>query len=339
MTVGEGTGPRLAEAVRSAFGARRVHLYETFGTAAVRLQDADGGHTIEFVTARRESYRRDSRKPDVEAGTLDDDLARRDFTVNALAADLAPRRASAPSSTTRAASPTSTPSSSARPSTRASPSTTTRCGWCAPRASPPSSASASTRRPSRRCTPPPTASPSCRWSASRRSSEAHGRARAVGRAGSCSTQAACSPHLVPELAALAGVEAVDGVGHKDNFAPHASRSSTTPPTAVAWLHEGDERSEDARWLRWAALLPRHRQGAHEALTCAARAGRSTGTTTSARGWCRALPPPQTAARRPARPRAAARAPPPPPARARRRGRDRQRRPPPALRRGRATWTT
>lgn len=94
VTLSAGSGVRLAEAVRKDLGAKKVYVYEAFGTAAIRLPEGRFGHMddVEFVAARRESYRGESRKPDVEAGTLDDDLARRDFTVNALALDLAPDR-------------------------------------------------------------------------------------------------------------------------------------------------------------------------------------------------------------------------------------------------------
>lgn len=94
VTVGAGSGIRLAEAVRNDLGAKKVYVYEAFGTAAIRLPEGRFGHVedVEFVAARRESYRGESRKPDVETGTLDDDLARRDFTVNALALDLWPDR-------------------------------------------------------------------------------------------------------------------------------------------------------------------------------------------------------------------------------------------------------
>lgn len=95
VTVGPGTGIRLAKAVGRRLGGRTVHVYENFGTAAVRLPPPRPGQealVLEFVAARRESYRSDSRKPRVEDGTLDDDQRRRDFTINALAVCLLPDR-------------------------------------------------------------------------------------------------------------------------------------------------------------------------------------------------------------------------------------------------------
>lgn len=77
-----GSGIELAEAVASRLG-RGVHLavYRNYGTAQLKQGETE----LEFVGARRESYRRESRNPIVEDGTLADDLARRDFTINALA--------------------------------------------------------------------------------------------------------------------------------------------------------------------------------------------------------------------------------------------------------------
>ncbi len=93
VSVGPGSGIRLAEAVAKAFGGATAHVYPSFGTAAVRLF-GPGGEAIEleFVGARRESYRSDSRKPIVEEGSLQDDLLRRDFTINAMALHLLPQR-------------------------------------------------------------------------------------------------------------------------------------------------------------------------------------------------------------------------------------------------------
>ncbi len=85
VTVGPGTGIRLARATGKRLGGRLAHVYENFGTAAVRLD----GWKLEFVAARRESYRKQSRKPIVEDGTLQDDLLRRDFTINTLAMHMA----------------------------------------------------------------------------------------------------------------------------------------------------------------------------------------------------------------------------------------------------------
>ncbi len=83
--VAVGSGIALAQAVAQRMGrSTHIAVYRNFGTAQLR----HGDHELEFVGARRESYSRDSRKPIVEDGTLEEDLSRRDFTVNALAVRL-----------------------------------------------------------------------------------------------------------------------------------------------------------------------------------------------------------------------------------------------------------
>jgi poly(A) polymerase len=79
----EGGGERMASRFAELVGARPPAIFERFGTAQVTAP----GHLVEFVSARSESYAADSRKPEVRPATLDEDLRRRDFTINTLLMD------------------------------------------------------------------------------------------------------------------------------------------------------------------------------------------------------------------------------------------------------------
>ncbi|MDE6643551.1 MAG: CCA tRNA nucleotidyltransferase [Muribaculaceae bacterium] len=77
-----GSGIEVARELAASIGPKvKVNVFKNFGTAQMVYKGID----LEFVGARRESYSPDSRKPMVEDGTLDDDLLRRDFTINAMA--------------------------------------------------------------------------------------------------------------------------------------------------------------------------------------------------------------------------------------------------------------
>jgi len=83
VVVENGEAPALSRRFAELAGAPPPVIFERFGTAQVTLP----GHLVEFVTARSESYAPDSRKPDVWPATLEEDLRRRDFTINTLLMD------------------------------------------------------------------------------------------------------------------------------------------------------------------------------------------------------------------------------------------------------------
>lgn len=242
VTLGSGSGLRLAEAVRKDLGARKVHVYPAFGTAAIRLPEGRFGpvEDVEFVAARRESYRGESRKPDVEAGTLDDDLARRDFTANALALDLAPGRFGRLEDRfgglkDLAAGVLRTPLDPARTFSD-DPLRMVRAARFAAQLGfrVDEAALAAMREMAHRME---IVSPE------RVEAELHKlMAAPVPSVGLRVLDAGgLLPHLLPELDALKGVAAVDGIGHKDNFAH-----------TLQVVDNAAARSENL-WLRYAAL--------------------------------------------------------------------------------------
>lgn len=79
-----GNGVEFAKQVAKSFNIQNVNYFKNFGTAHFEYS----GMNIEFVGARKESYDRNTRKPVVEDGTFEDDISRRDFTINTLALSL-----------------------------------------------------------------------------------------------------------------------------------------------------------------------------------------------------------------------------------------------------------
>lgn len=79
-----GDGPAFAKKLAENLGINEIVIFKNFGTAHFDYN----GMALEFVGARKESYNKKSRNPIVTSGSLDDDLNRRDFTVNTLAVSM-----------------------------------------------------------------------------------------------------------------------------------------------------------------------------------------------------------------------------------------------------------
>ena len=252
----EGSGIDFAKAVGKRIRAN-VTYFKNFGTAMLHF----GGDEVEFVGARKESYRRESRKPIVENGTLEDDQQRRDFTINAMAFSLQQEDFGAlvdPFGGIRDLNDgiIRTPLD---PDTTYSddPLRMLRAVRFATRLS----------TPEHPFTIVPESMASMRRMADRlkilsceRIAEELNKMMLTddpARAFLLMDEAGLLPYVLPELLALKGVETVDGRGHKDNFAHSlAVLTNVVQAQKAAPAVEVDPETphHDALWLRWAALL-------------------------------------------------------------------------------------
>ena len=254
----EGSGIDFARAVGERT-KQRVSYFKNFGTAMLHYR----GDEVEFVGARKESYRRESRKPIVENGTLEDDQQRRDFTINAMAFSLQKEDYGAlvdPFGGIRdlAAGIIRTPLD---PDTTYSddPLRMLRAVRFATKLS----------TAEHTFTIVPESMDSMRRMADRlrilsceRVAEELNKMLATDRpamAFELMEEAGLLRYVLPELLALKGVETVDGKGHKDNFA-HTLAVLTNvveaqaEATAASASPEAASSGHDAIWLRWAAVL-------------------------------------------------------------------------------------
>jgi len=83
-----GDAVKFAELTATDFESKLDAVYKNFGTALLKTYEEFAEYKIEFASARKESYNRNSRKPEVEAANLEEDISRRDFTINTLAVSL-----------------------------------------------------------------------------------------------------------------------------------------------------------------------------------------------------------------------------------------------------------
>ena len=245
----EGSGLEFARAVGAKTG-KNVSYFKNFGTAMLRYH----GDEIEFVGARKESYRRDSRKPIVENGTLEYDQLRRDFTINAMALSLRKEdfgelvdpfggiRDLASGIIRTPLDPDTTYSDD--------PLRMLRAVRFAAKLSTPGmtfrivpESIASMRRMSSRLeilSSERIADELCKMLVTLRPSIAFRLLDEGDLLGG----------ILPEIAALKGVETVDGKGHKDNFEHTLAVVDNIRPENVAVQPDRDH----LLWLRWAALL-------------------------------------------------------------------------------------
>lgn len=245
----EGSGIDFAEAVGKRLH-KRVSYFKNFGTAMLRFE----GDEIEFVGARKESYRRESRKPIVEDGTIEDDQMRRDFTINAMAFSLQKDDFGAlidPFGGIRdlAAGIIRTP---------LDPDTTYSDDPLRMLRAVRFAAKLSTKDLTFRIVPE--SMESMRRMADRlsilsreRIAEELDKMLVTDRpslAFHLLDSAELLPRILPELSALKGVETVDGRGHKDNFAHTLAVTDNIRREDVA----PQEGRDHLLWLRWAALL-------------------------------------------------------------------------------------
>lgn len=244
----EGSGIDFARAVGEVTG-KNVSYFKNFGTAMLRYR----GDEVEFVGARKESYRRESRKPIVETGTLEDDQLRRDFTINAMAFSLQAdsfgelvdpfggikdlsagiiRTPLDPDTTY-----SDDPLRMLRAVRFATKLSTEKLTFTIVEES-----MASMRRMADRLG----------ILSRERVSEELSKMMATARpsmAFRLMDEAGLLPFVLPSVAALKGVETQDGRGHKDNF----EHSLAVLDNLVA-MQAGKELEGNMVWLRWAALL-------------------------------------------------------------------------------------
>ena len=254
----EGSGIDFARAVGERT-KQHVSYFKNFGTAMLHYR----GDEVEFVGARKESYRRESRKPIVENGTLEDDQQRRDFTINAMAFSLQKEDYGAlvdPFGGIRdlAAGIIRTPLD---PDTTYSddPLRMLRAVRFATKLS----------TAEHTFTIVPESMDSMRRMADRlrilsceRVAEELNKMLATERpamAFELMEEAGLLRYVLPELLALKGVETVDGKGHKDNFAHTLAVLSNVvaaqaEATAASASPEAAPSGHEAIWLRWAAVL-------------------------------------------------------------------------------------